>query len=85
MSVDSEREFLFCEHCGTKLLIDKEETTVNYNDGARIKEAEVNETLGKIGFFANAENRNRTHLLGILAAEWAIIFIIGMVIIALLK
>ena len=85
LSVDSNREFLFCEHCGTKLMVDKEEQTVNYNDGAKIKEAEVKETLGKMSFFANAENRNRTHLLAILGAEWSLIFIIGMIIFALLK
>ena len=85
LKVDSNREFIFCEHCGNKILIDKEETTYNYNNGARIKEAEVNETLGKMSFFAHAENRNRTHLLAILGIEWGLIIIVGMVIIYLLK
>lgn len=85
LEADSDQNIIFCKYCGAKLMVDKEETTINYNNGAKIKDAEVRESLGKMSFFANAENRNRTHLMVILGVEWSLIFIIGMVIIGLLK
>lgn len=82
---DMNREFIFCRYCGEKLLVDKEETTLNYNDGARIKEAEVQESINKMTLDAIVDDRRRTHLLIVLGVEWGLIVIIGIVIFCLLK
>lgn len=44
--VDGDREYCFCQHCGTKMLIDNGTTRII--DEARIKEAEVQAQIAQI-------------------------------------
>ncbi len=43
LEVDSERNFCFCQYCGTKLMIDNEQINIQsrFIDEARLREAEV--------------------------------------------
>lgn len=47
LSIEEERKQCFCQYCGTKIIIDDGSTTHTYRkvDEARIKEAEVNESI----------------------------------------
>ena len=39
---ENDREFIFCQYCGTKILLDDYRTSHRIIDEARIKEAETN-------------------------------------------
>ena len=47
LSIEEERKQCFCQYCGTKIIIDDGSTTHTYRKvyEARIKEAEVNESI----------------------------------------
>lgn len=81
--VNAERSFVFCRYCGAKLFLDKGETTVNYNDGAKIKQAEVVESLGKMKMDTETQTKNQQYLMVILGIMWLAMFIIGLYIIKL--
>ena len=45
LKVDPNREFVYCEYCGTKLLLDKEESVSRTIDEAAIRKAEAEEKI----------------------------------------
>ena len=45
LEVKGDRDFIYCEHCGTKIIIDKEEQVSRHIDEARIREADVSEKI----------------------------------------
>ncbi len=67
LEVDADRQFLFCQYCGTKIAVDDEvnrsETTYIIRDEAKIKEAEAKEkiALSEIELERNwQENRKKS-------------------------
>lgn len=45
LKVDPNREFVYCEYCGTKILLDKEEKITRTIDEAEIRRAETEEKI----------------------------------------
>lgn len=45
LKVDLNREFVYCEYCGTKILLDKEEKITRTIDEAEIRRAETEEKI----------------------------------------
>lgn len=45
LSFDNDREFGFCQYCGTKVMLDDYRSVHRYVDEARIKEAEANKAI----------------------------------------
>jgi len=91
MEAEEGHKFMFCKYCGEKVMLDNEATrieieeTLNVNDNARIKEADVTENIAKMSLSAGSEAKNRSQLLAILFVLWALIIIVGIIIVVLLK
>lgn len=45
LKVDPNREFIYCEYCGAKILLDKEEKVSRTIDEAEIRKAEAQEKI----------------------------------------
>lgn len=64
LKVDPNREFVYCEYCGTKILLDKEERISRTIDEASIRKTEAEE---KIQIQKIKANRQETMFLCIFA------------------
>lgn len=45
LKVDPNREFIYCEYCGAKILLDKEEKVSRTIDEAEVRKAEAQEKI----------------------------------------
>lgn len=45
LNVDPQREFMYCEYCGTKIMLDKEEKVKRIVNEAAIRKAEAKERI----------------------------------------
>ena len=98
LDFDSNKEFIVCNYCGEKLLVDDEtkrieinenkrievENTININDNAAIKNAESNSKIAEMQINARSEESTRKTLLIILAGIWALILVVGIALIVFL-
>lgn len=64
LKVDPNREFVYCEYCGTKILLDKEERISRTIDEAAIRKAEAEE---KIQIQKTKSDQQTLKFLGILS------------------
>lgn len=64
LKVDPNREFVYCEYCGTKILLDKEEKITRTIDEAAIRKAEAEE---KIEIQKTKSDQQTLKFLGILS------------------
>lgn len=72
LKVNPDREFIYCEYCGTKILLDKEEKITRTIDEAEIRKAEAEEKI-KIKEIESDEKKHKYLLIEMVVT---IIFII---------
>ncbi len=91
MEVDGSRTEMFCSYCGHKVFIDDEvikkieEEHIIIEDKAQIRAAEASEKIKLSSIEADTQSLTMRNQLIILGCIWAVIFIIGIIIIALFK
>lgn len=66
LKVDPNRQFVYCEYCGTKILLDKEEKTTRIIDEAAIRKAEAEEKI-RIQEIKVHSDENKTDMIKIVA------------------
>lgn len=78
LKVDPSREFIYCEYCGTKILLDKEEKITRNIDEAEIRKAEAEERI-RIKEIESDEKSSKISLImmAIIAGFTIIIFILA--------
>ena len=57
LKVDPNREFIYCEYCGAKILLDKEEKVSRTIDEAEIRKAEAQEKIRIEEIKANSDEK----------------------------
>lgn len=77
MVKDGNRDFMFCEYCGTKVRLDDYQETRRFVDEARIKESENQKELELKRMEFEENKRKEDHKIGFIAFGVAI----GMIII----
>ena len=73
------REFIFCEHCGTKVYVDKEEKVSRHIDEARLREANVAERIRLAELELELFNRKRRFILLIIGIVLSVALLCGFV------
>ena len=77
MAKDGNRDFMFCEYCGTKIRLDDYQETHRFVDEARIKESENQKELELTRMEFEEKKRKEDHKIGFIAFG----VVIGMLII----
>lgn len=82
LNVDPQREFMYCEYCGTKIMLDKEEKVKRIVNEAEIRRAEAKERIEMAKLNKKELSKRESDLIGlamimICAALMVILLIFG--------
>ena len=76
LKVDPNREFIYCEYCGAKILLDKEEKVSRTIDEAEIRKAESQEKI-RIEEIKADQNELKTTAILIVACLIFVVILFG--------